>query len=228
MSEFSYSNLLPRPSGRYVTIGGKFIAGIRTVQEQIVPYAEAWQAHNERALQGDAPLWVVLGDSMAQGIGAGSHDRGWVGQLHERLSNAGRHYRLLNLSMSGARMSDVLEHQLPFMESLGVQPALVTVMIGSNDIFNRKYRSRAVETLDQLLAALPTGTIISNVMGYGTVPIIMDAHLQEALQDRQLTMADMRRNGPVSWRGKFSEDRFHPNEAGYAEIARVFADVLGV
>ena len=31
----------------------------------------------------------------------------------------------------------------------------------------------------------------------------------------------MRREGPRSWWGRLASDRFHPNEAGYADMATV-------
>ncbi len=33
-------------------------------------FARHWQAHNDQVLAMDGPLWVVLGDSTAQGLGA--------------------------------------------------------------------------------------------------------------------------------------------------------------
>jgi hypothetical protein len=40
-----------------------------------------WEESNERARSAEGPLWVALGDSTAQGIGASTPDRGYVGQL---------------------------------------------------------------------------------------------------------------------------------------------------
>ena len=48
-------------------------------------YRRYWEESNERARRADGPLWVVLGDSTAQGIGASAPDRGYVGQLLRRL-----------------------------------------------------------------------------------------------------------------------------------------------
>ncbi len=39
----------------------------------------------------------------------------------------------MNLSVSGGRLSDLLDRQLPTMETLG-EPDLVTVVVGSNDL----------------------------------------------------------------------------------------------
>ena len=128
-TRFDYSNLSGRRPGPVLSAASLVLRGVRDVQAQVEPYARAWERHNHAAVQADGPLWVVLGDSMAQGIGASAFDRGWSGQLAERLPD----HRMVNLSVSGGRLSDLLERQIPTMESLG-QPDLVTVIVGSNDL----------------------------------------------------------------------------------------------
>src|SRR6476660_5740717 len=49
--------------------------------EECAAFARHWQAHNDQVLRLDGPLWVVLGDSTAQGLGAHSPDGGYVGQV---------------------------------------------------------------------------------------------------------------------------------------------------
>ena len=44
--------------------------GLRQVHAQVARYTTAWEQENARAHAGAGPLWVVLGDSTAQGIGA--------------------------------------------------------------------------------------------------------------------------------------------------------------
>ena len=56
---------------------------IRSVSATIDPTERRWHelvAQSLAAAEGDhrPPLWVVLGDSTAQGIGASSIDHGWV------------------------------------------------------------------------------------------------------------------------------------------------------
>ena len=60
---------------------------IRSVSATIDPTERRWHelvAQSLAAAEGDhrPPLWVVLGDSTAQGIGASSIDHGWVSRLH--------------------------------------------------------------------------------------------------------------------------------------------------
>ncbi|MEJ0073496.1 MAG: SGNH/GDSL hydrolase family protein [Candidatus Saccharibacteria bacterium] len=227
--EQEYDNRPRRPSGPFVRLGAKLYSGIRTVQKQIVPYAAEWRRQNAIEMaRTDRPLWVVLGDSMAQGIGAGAYDHGWPGQLRQLLAADGREYRLVNLSISGARIADVLEHQLPAMQSLGIRPELVTVMIGSNDLVRRKYRRHAQADFELLLAQLPRGSYVANLLGNGSAPLAMDRRLRQAAADGRVGLVDMRGRGPHSWHGLVAEDHFHPNEAGYREIARVFGEALGL
>src|SRR5689334_6506346 len=79
--EFDYSNRSERPRGPVLSALSTAFPGVRAVQEQVLPYAVWWESHNRVAAGGDGPLWVALGDSMTQGIGASAPDRGWVGQL---------------------------------------------------------------------------------------------------------------------------------------------------
>jgi acyl-CoA thioesterase-1 len=80
-----------------------FLPGVRKVHSQVAHYAAEWEAANGDALAGAGPLWVVLGDSTAQGIGAPSWEEGYVGQLWRALDDGSeRRWRVVNLSKSGA------------------------------------------------------------------------------------------------------------------------------
>jgi lysophospholipase L1-like esterase len=99
-----------------------------------VAFADHWQTHNEQVLRTAAagPLWVVLGDSTAQGLGAPSPEYGYVGQALGALRRrTGLPWQVLNLSASGSLIRDVLHHQLP---RLPASADLVTCGIGINDV----------------------------------------------------------------------------------------------
>src|SRR5690349_25049100 len=52
---------------------GRWADGVNAMREDCAAFARHWQAHNDQVLDslGPAePLWVVLGDSTAQGLGA--------------------------------------------------------------------------------------------------------------------------------------------------------------
>src|ERR1051326_6180777 len=53
---------------------GRWTDGVTAMRADCIAFAEYWHAHNERGLrkreQEPGPLWVTLGDSTAQGLGA--------------------------------------------------------------------------------------------------------------------------------------------------------------
>lgn len=219
---FDYANLSGRPPGPIVTLAGKVLRGVRTVQAQVEPYAHRWEQQNRAALTESGPLWVVLGDSMAQSIGASGYDRGWAGQLAEWLPE----HRLINLSFYGGRVKDLLERQIPVMESLDIQPNLVTVIIGSNDVLNRRFRPALPNSLRQLVDRLPPGTVIANQPGPQAAAHEFNRILDGAIEARGLVLAECRDPRVRKWKGKLSADHFHPNDRGYAGMAEIMAEAI--
>jgi len=64
-------------------------------------------------------VYVALGDSAAQGIGASHPERGYVGLLAERIrEQTGRPVQVVNLSRSGATVRDLLDTQLSPLREL--------------------------------------------------------------------------------------------------------------
>jgi lysophospholipase L1-like esterase len=220
---FSYSNVSSRPPGWFLRLTATVVPGVRKVQAQIKPYAQAWNESNAAAWLETGPLWVALGDSMSQGIGASSYDRGWVGQLRVMLEQAGTRYRLLNLSVYGARVPDVLERQLPAMRRFGSEPDLVTVLIGSNDIVSKRYRTDLARNYRALLEQLPAGTVIASPFGdFGVGREINSIIVEEAARRGFRLLADQGETGLAGWKGKLADDHFHPNDLGYAGLAQAF------
>ncbi|EFQ82160.1 GDSL-like protein [Aeromicrobium marinum DSM 15272] len=224
MSEtsFDYTNLSGRPAGPVVRVASALSRGVRSVQRQVEPYAEQWRRHNLAAVAADGPLWVVLGDSMAQGIGASRPHRGWAGQLADHLPD----HRMVNLSFYGARVPDVLDRQLPAMDSLGEAPDLVTVVIGSNDLMSRTGRAVLPEALADLLERLPPGTVMGNQPGGQSSAVRFNDQVDEAVRRRGLVRAEFRDPRTRNWRGKLSADHFHPNDAGYAGMAQIVREAV--
>lgn len=219
---FEYSNLSGRATGPFVRTASLLLPGVRRVQAQVEPYARAWEQHNREAVAASGPLWVVLGDSMSQGVGASAFDRGWVGQLAESLPE----HRLVNLSVYGGRVADVVERQIPAMESLGVAPDLVTVVIGSNDLFSRRYRPLLPASLAQMLAMLPRGSVVGSQPGGQPASLEFNRQVDEAAAAGHVRVAEFRDPRMRSWRGRLSSDHFHPNDAGYAGMAEIVGEAV--
>jgi lysophospholipase L1-like esterase len=170
-------------------------------------------------------VWLVLGDSTAQGIGASAFDRGWVGQLDERLSAEGYEWRLVNLSQSGGRVRDVLSTQLPLARRLDLDPVLVTVAVGANDI-RASRRAGLTMGLERLTAALPAETVIGTIPGRPQTVRPFNEQILEWAARNDLRVAETGGAITPPFRGKLAPDWFHPNDVGYGLWAEAFAHAL--
>jgi lysophospholipase L1-like esterase len=214
-------------AGWFVRVSSRLSPGVRKVQAQVGPYARAWDEANAEALEATGPLWVALGDSMTQGIGASRYDCGWVSQLQSLLQAAGSTYRVLNLSAYGARVEDVLTRQLPAMRTLDGQPDLVTVLIGSNDVANRESRRHLLANYGELLRQLPRGAVIASPFGNHGPGRQVNALIAAQASERGLRVLNNRDEATLSsWRGKLAEDHFHPNDRGYTGLAEDFFQTI--
>lgn len=207
---------------------GRWADGVNAMREDCAAFARHWQAHNDQVLGQDGPLWVVLGDSTAQGLGAPSPDGGYVGQVLARLrEETGLPWRVLNLSASGSLTRDVAGAQLPRVPA-GAD--LVTCGIGVNDIL---YTSpgKLFADLRALIAALPGNTVLLDLplpggcwgfLGRASVPYVtrINRTIYQAAADRGLQVAEISAHFTPPWAGKFASDCFHPSQDGYRDWAR--------
>jgi lysophospholipase L1-like esterase len=203
--------------------------GVRWVAAQVARYAASWDESNELALTGDGRLWVVLGDSTAQGVGAPAYDQGYVGQLKQMLDAKDGPWRVYNWSRSGARARHVLDVQLPRLERLEVEPDLVTVAVGANDVYRTPLDQMRRE-LSQIARRLPEGAVLAT-LPQGLRPrkaMAANEVIRAEASVAGLVVADVwARTGPP-WRGKFAEDHFHPGALGYSDWTAAFAEALGL
>src|ERR1700760_2862491 len=213
---------------------GRWADGVTAMREDCAAFARHWQAHNDQVLTLDGPLWVVLGDSTAQGLGASSPDGGYVGQVLQALRlRTGQPWRVLNLSASGSIISDVLGRQLP---RLPASADLVTCGIGFNDIF---YNSpgKLFTDLRALLAAVPDRTVVldlpvpagyAGLLGLVSRPYVarINRTIHAAAAARGLPVAEVSRHFLPPWAGKFASDCFHPSQDGYQDWSRAVLAAL--
>lgn len=226
--DFPYVNRTGRAPGRIVRTLGLVVPGVRRVQGQADPYADAWRARNLAALARPGRRWIVLGDSMSQSVGAASYDAGWVDQLRSRLAATGTALSVVNLSATGARVPDVVAQQVPAMTAVGVRPGdLVTVLVGSNDLFGGRAHSAVLAAaFGELLDLLPSGSVVATLPQPREAADQANRRIEAAAAAGRVHVVDLRTDGPESWRGRLAADWFHPNEAGYSAIADAFEPVV--
>ncbi len=213
---------LRRPRRRFslTRLASIFHEGVAKIEATIEPFARHWDDRNAVALAAEGPLWVALGDSVTQGIGASSPRRSYAALALEQLRrDSGEPWRLINLSMSGARFHDVVDKQLGVMRRAGLEPQLVSALIGSNDVIWRRDTDGVVEDARRLVGALPGGTFLSRV--------------SEARGDRRrlginsvfdAAAASGRLRLFEAWDwptgdGMWAEDKFHPNDEAHVHLA---------
>jgi lysophospholipase L1-like esterase len=166
-------------------------------------------------------LWVVLGDSAAQGVGASAHDRGWVGLVHQRLGST---WRVVNLSRSGARTREVVDAQWPRAQEL--EPDLVTAVVGGNDAVHTPLADWLRDAGD-LVGALPPGSVVSTVARgvFERKTRQVNAAVREQAAARGLLVADLWAHTGPPYKGLYA-DGFHPNDRGYRQWADAVEEAL--
>jgi lysophospholipase L1-like esterase len=199
---------------------------------QTLPVHSAWW--REHAKKEGELLYVVVGDSAAQGIGASKPHRGYVGTIAAHLrTTTGRSVRVVNLSVSGARLREALEVQVPKLKRLN--PDVITVSIGANDIADFD-DIRFDKELRQLADALPPHAIVADLpsffFGEAEKRVrIANAIVHQVVGEHGFTLAPLyratRRQGAARVAlNQASADFFHPNDRGYRVWASAFLPLI--
>ncbi len=172
-------------------------------------------------------LYVAIGDSTAQGIGARDPSGSYVGQLERML---GARLRVVNLSVSGARLADVITALLPRLAQLETEHALVTFAAGADDIADFD-AARFRRDLATIFDALPPHALVAELPSFYLSPDqakVREANriLRDLADARDLAVVPLHgatnRFGPVALVTHHARDLFHPNERGYRIWARAF------
>lgn len=178
---------------------------------------------------------VVLGDSSAAGLGAGSAAAAPPALFATGLSRAaGRPVLVTTLAYIGAMSSD-LDGQVD--QALAAQPDAAVIMIGANDVTHRVRVPDAVRDLGAAVSRLRSHgcvVVVATCPDLGTIePIAPPLRWVARQRSRQLaavqTIAVVEAGGRSVSLGDllgpefaarpsemFSPDRFHPSEHGYA------------
>jgi lysophospholipase L1-like esterase len=186
-------------------------------------------------------VYVALGDSTVQGVGASSPERNYVSRLYERLRAVYPLARVANLGVSGATSADVVAAQL--QRAVEVRPHLVTLSVGPNDITRGVPVRQYERNIDAILAALTRETravVVVNLLPDLAVTRRFRGSPQEGavgrltVQFNDALRSRARQHGvePVDLYSASHEevprrpellatDGYHPSDAGYARWAEL-------
>ncbi len=202
--------------------------GMRLTGMQIVSHAAYWRLTALEAWGSQQRPLVVLGDSLAQAVGVPDPRMGYAHQLWEQLWPS-EPPAIINLSRSGARMSDVLSTQVPAWRALDRAPRAVLCTVGSNDVLRSARLRQQAKELDRLIEAMSSqDTVLACLPAKGSV---MAALMNRRLVDRAATSSVTVARVDTklrTWRGRRAPDCFHPNEDGYELWTEAFAEALAV
>ena len=195
----------------------------------------------------DAPIvYVALGDSTVEGIGASRPELNYVSRLYARLREIYRAARVENLGAGGATSVDVLARQLD--RAIALTPDLVTLSVGPNDITERvplADYTRNVETIFRRLAAETRAVLVVNLLPDLAVTPRFRGHEAEAVVARRsiefnTALARVARRHGVEVVDLYAPsqrevparpelmagDGYHPSDVGYARWAELMWDKI--
>lgn len=168
---------------------------------------------------GDGPF-VAFGDSLTEGIGA-PPEGAYPAQLSLLIG-----VPILNRGVRGETASEALRR----LEAgvLRLDPALVLVCLGGNDLLQRRDADETFAALEEIVSRLVEGGAMVVLLGVEGLPLISDdfgARYEElATKYACLYIPDILDG--IMGRGELMADNVHPNQAGYARIAARIADEL--
>lgn len=223
----------------FAVLVGLYIASLVYLVLTVGWFTSHWKDKTKTSSQRNEIVYVALGDSAAQGVGAITANGGYVGQFAKRLeAKHGRPVRVINISKSGAKVQDVINDQLPLLK--GYKADVITLDIGGNDIATFD-ASRFKSEFTELVSKLPAGAYVADVPFFGgrtQLPffgsgqaekfvLIANEIIVDVTKDKPLTVVPMHqvtkeRNGRQIW--YYAPDYFHPNDLGYRAWTDAFWD----
>jgi lysophospholipase L1-like esterase len=194
-------------------------------------------------------VYVALGDSTGAGVGA--RDGGYVARLFKRLEERRPQSKLSNLCVSGSTTADVVRNQLE--RGVALNPDLVTIGIGINDIGHGLTLEQFSKNFDQILSTLKEKThatiVVTNLPDISSAPRIPNSmrsqyqrqidefckRLEEIASKHGVTIFDIytiTKQELPAHPEYFSADGFHPSDAGYelwaTQMWPTLAQAIGV
>lgn len=208
------------------------------LKHSVGTYKKYWEQQAALPAADNALLYVALGDSTAQGIGASKPQNGYVGLAAKALgASNNRPVHIVNLSVSGATISDAIRDQLPKFQQMSLpSDSVITIEIGANDMANF-YETTFRTQIDQLFSQLPPGTVAADMPYFGSgraksrEPSAVTASeiIAETVKRYHLRLAPLHATTKAndSW-SVYGADFFHPSDKGYQNWYRAFAQALGL
>jgi acyl-CoA thioesterase I len=160
------------------------------------------------------PVILAIGDSMTAGYGVDA-DRSYPAQLEQELKNRGYDYRVVNQGVTGSTSTQALSR---LTRSLGLQPDIVIIQLGGNDVSQgipREVSRQNVRTIIQRFK--PGGARIFFAGG-------RFSYLDEVAKELNVPVIPFLEG--VRERGLLLADGAHPTGEGYTIVVQNILKVI--
>ncbi len=179
-------------------------------------------------------VFVAVGDSAVEGWGASNPDKGFASLVFSAIKRHAKNPRFYNLGKGGAKVGDVLKHQLD--EAINLQPDLVLVSVGANDIMRATRGSSFDKEFKLLLKRLHEETgakiVVNNIPDITLAPSVprlfvpfckiwakrFNEIIKKYAEEFNAILVDLYSQS-LNFKGYkefISSDGLHPSDAGYA------------
>lgn len=180
-------------------------------------------------------IYVALGDSAVEGIGASAPHRSYTGIIYETLKEAKKDVTYHNLGKDGAKIKHVLLSQLD--HAIALKPDLVTISIGANDVRGitrvRTFEKALVTLFHRLRSETDAEIVINTIPDLSVTPRIpkhakaisrlmvqrLNRIIEKYAKEYAIILVDMYEQVRVYGRIHpeiIGDDGFHPSDFGYA------------
>ena len=213
----------------FVLASATEIGMLLQLRSSVPAYAAYWKSVEPPRPSLRPIIYVALGDSAAQGIGASTTNKTYVAIIARTIAmKSGRPVAISNLSQSGDRIQDVIQTQMPQLRRL--HPDIVTVDIGANDIVDGTSQTRIIQEYGVILQELHGYPVI-----FANIPDFMwgtqqrdTTVINRAIQDLGgrygVIIADLHQSSLKRMWGwnQYAPDGFHPSNAGHQTWAESY------
>ena len=200
---------------------------------------------NQTLGSGSTLVYVAAGDSTGVGVGSSSIDNAYTYQVAQKLSETRQVY-FYNVSVSGAKTEDVINSQLK--QIIRLQPDIVTLSVGANDITHLKMASVTIKNLKTIIAALERETkaqiYVANMPILKDAPllpklfrIILEVKAKKINANLEKLSSDRVKIVPIHDYGwdqfpdlkiTFASDQFHPSDIGYKNWTNAYLTTMNL
>lgn len=180
-------------------------------------------------------VFIAMGDSTVEGVGASHHTRSYTGIIYSMIKERFPKAKYYNFGKFGSSTKEVIAEQLE--KTIKLNPDLVTISVGANDMNNKILPKRFAKNLLIIIERLQKETnakiVINNLPDFTDSAAISLTHrrlsrlvisrynkeIEKVASQSDVFYIDLYKHSRVyakHYPELIAEDKFHPSDFGYA------------